>query len=361
MPPSLPAGWTVTKRSNHTGGYSQLDAIGVTLGFPPRGAAALEFSVNGAACSLALSIDSGTVTGLDLSIKAEGPAVASGPLISLRPETAFDRTGKERGIAREVQLGDEGFDAAVYVDSNATDAEVKRVLSAPGVRAAVQSLLRSGAEDLRIDSTGVSAHWKKSPECFLPERVLSVLESLLLVHRAGRPRGKILPTPGEGLQSLLIAMLMANGVAFFLANSRWDAPLALLLAGGFLGLVASFFFIAPATRRVSGGSSSHRAARVVTITLLMNFPLAGALGLLLLNCGLDGSDGRTLSGVVRDASDPDGDDNQQVEVLWEDGSVETFHGESNSWRVSDRAEKTVRKGLLSVEWSWGLERPGARR
>ncbi len=190
MPPSLPAGWTVTKRSNHSGAYQQLDAIGVMLGFPPRGAAALEFSVNGAACSLALSIDSGTVTGLDLSIKAEGPALASGPLISLRPETAFDRTGKERGIAREVQLGDEGFDAAVSVDSNATDAEVKRVLAAAGLRAAVQSLLRSGAEDLRIDSIGVRAHWKKSSECFLPERVLPVLESLLLVHRAGRPRAR---------------------------------------------------------------------------------------------------------------------------------------------------------------------------
>ena len=77
MPPSLPAGWTVTKRSNHSGAYQQLDAIGVTLGFPPRGAAALEFSVNGAAYSLALSIDSGTVTGLDLSIQAEGPSLAN--------------------------------------------------------------------------------------------------------------------------------------------------------------------------------------------------------------------------------------------------------------------------------------------
>ena len=287
MPPSLPAGWTVTKRSNHSGAYQQLDAIGVTLGFPPRGAAALEFSVNGAACSLALSVDSGTVTGLDLSIKAEGLSLASGPLISLRPETAFDRTGKQRGIAREVQLGDEGFDAAVSVDSNATDAEVKRVLPAPGLRAAVQSLLRSDAEDLRLDSTGVRAHWKKSSECFLPERVLPVLELLLLVHRAGRPRGKVLATPGEGLQRLLIAMLMANGVAFFLANSRWDAPLSLLLSGGFLGLVASFF--------------------------------------------------------------------------WEDRSAETFHGESKSWRVGNRAQKTVHQGLLGVEWSWGLERPDARR
>jgi hypothetical protein len=361
MPPSLPAGWTVTKRSNHSGAYPQLDAIGVTLGFPPRGAAALEFSVNGAACSLALSIDSGTVTGLDLSIKAEGPPLASGPLISLRPETAFDRTGKERGIAREVQLGDEGFDAAVYVDSNATDAEVKRVLAAPGVRAAVQSLLRSGAEDLRIDSAGVRAHWKKSSECFLPERVLPVLESLLLVHRAGRPRGKVLATPGEGLQRLLIAMLMAIGGAFFFANSRWDAPVGLLGAGAFLGLVASFFFIAPATRRVSGGSSSHRVARVITILLFLELPLAGALGLLLLNCGLDGSEGKVLEGVVRDASDPYGDEHQQVEVSWEDRSVERFHGESNSWRVGNRAQKTVHQGLLGVAWSWGLERPDARR
>ncbi len=361
MPPSLPAGWTVAKRSNHTGGYSQLDAVGVTLGFPPRGAAALEFSVNGAACSIALSIDSGTVTGLDLSVRAEGPAPASGPLISLRPETAFDRTGKERGIAREVQLGEERFDAAVYVDSNATDAEVRRVLSAPGIRAAVQSLLGTGAEDLRIDSTGVSAHWKKSPECFLPEHVLSVLESLLLVHRAGRPKGPVRATPGDGLQSLLIAMLMAIGGALFFANSRWDAPVGLLGAGAFLGLVVSFFCIAPGIRHVSGGSSSHRAARVVTITLLLDLPLAGALGMLLLNCGLDGSEGRTLSGLVRDASDPEGDENQQVEVIWEDSSVETFHGASNSWQVGERAQKTVQQGLLGVEWSWGLERPGARR
>jgi len=357
MSPSLPHGWTVSKRSNHSGGYTQLNAIGEALGFSPRGAAALEFSVNGAACSIALSINSGTVVGVDVSVKAEGPAPASGPTIALRPETAFDRAGKEQGVAREVQLGEERFDAAVYVDSNATDAEVKRVLSAPGIRAAVQTLLRTGAEDLIIDATGVSAHWNKSDELFAPGRVVSFLESLLIVHRAGRPKGLVRATPGARLKNLLVALLLPNALAFFLANSRWDAPWLLLVAGGVLGLVASVFFIAPATRAVSGGSASHRSARTVTFSLLIHLPLAGALGMLLLNCGLDGAEDQVLDGTVRNASAPGDSDGQQVEVFWEDGRSETFYRASSSWDVGDRAQKTVHPGLLGVEWSWGLRRP----
>lgn len=355
MPPSLPAGWTISKRSSHSGGYPQLDALGLALGFPARGAAALEFSVNGAACSIALSINSGTVTGLDLTMKAEGPAPASGPRITLRPETAFDRASKERGIAREVQLGDQRFDAAVYVDSNATDDEVKRVLSAPAVRSAVEFLLSAGAEDFCIDPDGVKAHWKESPERYQPQHVLSLLQSLLVVQRAGRPRGPVVSPPGAWLGVVLITLLLPHGGAFLIANSRWDVPWQLLATGACLGLFGSFFLIGPATRVVSGASDSHRSAVIVTLALLFHLPVAGALGALVLNCGLDGSEGQRVSGTVQNASAPGDGDGQQVEVRWDDGRTETFYRASSSWDVGSSAAKTIHPGSLGVEWSWGLE------
>lgn len=76
--------------------------------------------------------------------------LAETPRIVLRAEDALDRGGKALGINRELQLGDPGFDAAVYVESEAPAEIVARVLGAPAVRAAAQALVRGPAGEVQI-------------------------------------------------------------------------------------------------------------------------------------------------------------------------------------------------------------------
>lgn len=63
------------------------------------------------------------------------------PRIHARRETSLDRVGKRIGLNREVEVGDPGFDARVYLETDETDALVQKALEAPKTRAALEVLL----------------------------------------------------------------------------------------------------------------------------------------------------------------------------------------------------------------------------
>src|SRR5579884_2188817 len=52
------------------------------------------------------------------------------PAIVLRRETAIDRFGKRLGLNRELEVGDPVFDAAVYIETDSPEGDVKRTLAA---------------------------------------------------------------------------------------------------------------------------------------------------------------------------------------------------------------------------------------
>jgi hypothetical protein len=85
--------------------------------------------------------------------------VLGGQAILLRHETWFDRFGKRLGINREVQIGDEAFDRAVYIESNAPDAVLHGLLGDPGRRRTVLEIMEAGFSEVRVhaDKSLVSA------------------------------------------------------------------------------------------------------------------------------------------------------------------------------------------------------------
>lgn len=86
--------------------------------------------------------------------------VASGvhPWVTLYPEGAFDRLGKSLSLNREVQLGDEAFDAAVYIHSTEkSDERVRELFASDTLRAAVRELLGHGYR-VQFSSNGVEAY-----------------------------------------------------------------------------------------------------------------------------------------------------------------------------------------------------------
>src|SRR5207253_2532663 len=59
------------------------------------------------------------------------------PRMEFRRERGLDRFGKTVGLNRELQTGNAEFDAAVYIESDASAEAVKPFLDQPQLRAAV--------------------------------------------------------------------------------------------------------------------------------------------------------------------------------------------------------------------------------
>ena len=85
------------------------------------------------------------------------PRVEVRPAVVLRAENSLDRLGKRIGVNREIQTGDQDFDARVYVESDAPDQDLQRTLADDRVRRAVRALLDGGAVRVELDPTGLTA------------------------------------------------------------------------------------------------------------------------------------------------------------------------------------------------------------
>jgi hypothetical protein len=83
--------------------------------------------------------------------------VAVRPAIVLRRETGADRFGKRVGLNREVQLGDAGFDAAVYIETDSPEDDVQRTLADEALRGVVRALLDAETTRVELDPAGLSA------------------------------------------------------------------------------------------------------------------------------------------------------------------------------------------------------------
>lgn len=134
------------------------------------------------------------------------------PPLVLRRETTRDRLGKALRINREWQLDDPSFDDHVYVETEARDDEVAHVLTAPGVRDAVQHLLARGASRVAFaDVLGpVVAQWKgsKDAELFGPGGVAGAARQVSQLARAVPAVASVEPARG-----------LAKGSGWIIANA----------------------------------------------------------------------------------------------------------------------------------------------
>ena len=85
----------------------------------------------------------GGLFGAWLSVTTTTP-VAPAPIV-LRRERWFDRLGSRLAINKEVEVGDARFDRLVYIESDAEETAVRRVLSDPRTREACVEIVAAGA------------------------------------------------------------------------------------------------------------------------------------------------------------------------------------------------------------------------
>lgn len=351
--------WRTQLLSSSGDGGATLDELAAALGLDGGGYSRLGLKLAGQRASVALEQrqrrDSEEVVAVVLTVKFEGGASSSAtgdeaPSIVLRREGEGDARDKERGLTVEVQTGYSGFDHAVFINNDSSEADVRRILSREATRQAVLRLLEAGHPVVRISTTGVSVRQPVENGVVPTEPVLEALEDLLVVARAGGPKDAAPKRRGELLLVLAIAGCTAAVCYGVVASQAWPTTLLLLGLGAVAGgLVA--FFSRPAIEWACAGDSSS-GSRATTVVVLLAIGSGGLIsgGLAHLNGALDDSEGEAWHGEVTSRTTslrrratilP------RTTVRWEDGSTSAIYGD---YSLGDRLTERRHPGALGWEW-----------
>jgi hypothetical protein len=217
------------------------------------------------------------------------------PRVLLRRETWADRLGKALRINREVQTGDEAFDAQVYLESDANDAAVARVLRDARVRRGVLSLLSRGGDQVVINEVGQRITLTYDPRRPLEaDDVRAACEELRTVARA-LPLFREGESPSTWLSGVLTTTVsvVAAFAGFVAAAWARDAYYPLghdaTRAGIVGGLVAWLLAMPVVAALVRGRSGSFRVFVTCFFLLLAALPLGGVGMAVGLNGSMDGA------------------------------------------------------------------------
>lgn len=335
------------------GSYEELRPLLADLGAPPEKTAAVRLSCDGLAADVSLSINSGAVMGVDLVVRASGL-----PPMRLVRETGEHADRKERGIVREVQTGDTPFDDAVYIETEAADADVLTVFASPAARAAAVLLLKDRSE-IEIADSYVKLYVVKDGAAFDPAAIRRRLGLLRVL--AGAPRPLVVehvPVPPlvaltKTLTYVLgpIAILVAViGCARYMTVSARPLVVGILAGLVLAALVAPVF-----TLLLRGRSTSHNDIFVCRVIAFVFLPVLAFGALLIWNGAMDTSPERVVDMPVLSTS-VDNEDDGLFHVATVDDRNE---GHSYSFRSSNlrvgksKVRARLRSGALGWTWESG--------
>lgn len=329
--------------------YAELLPFAQSLG-KDVGATQMDLEVDGMVCTISISLNSGTVTGLDMVAHTSGL-----PTVRLVAEGGGHREWKNEGVSREVQTGDPRFDDAVYLESSMDDDAVRAPFASPAVREAVMSLVGT-CQSLVMDKTGVSVSVERDNAAFDVALLRGRLELLRVV--AGAPRAlaaREIPL-SRAARTLKLVTYVAGPIGLLLtivgglkyAPLAWTPILLALLAG--LVLAALLFPVHAAVLR--GRSTSHREITVARGSSLVFTPLLVLGSFLVVNGVLDTSpETRVPMRVVSTATDSDGD--AHVEVVDSRGDTYRFKFGTFDPAKEKIVHVRLRQGALGVRWESG--------
>lgn len=130
-------------------GYPELGPLAQAYGHAEVGDH-LEIHEEGIPFALALDVNSGSVTGLDVTVGGR-----AFPDVKLTSETSFDRWTKAIALDVEPQVGDPAFDPLVYVSTTLDEPAVRVLLASPTAREAVAWLLASEVSVIQLGGAGI--------------------------------------------------------------------------------------------------------------------------------------------------------------------------------------------------------------
>lgn len=293
---------------------ARVAAVGTGLGGRPTGTG-FELNLGGCHVTGALTYHKGTPTGFTLTTKvddstrdpgeptgayraAPGRVVSGRPQLTVRRETGLDRLGKGLRINREVQTGDARFDDAVYIESDATDADVAAVLGDGRVRRAMVALLALGFKSIGVNDQGETLTATYQTTDF------SVVDPIQLRPAAEHLRAIALALPGfrgpfvrpsmwNRAALAVVGSILFTCAAFFalLATKSAYPPIASDAHGtGILAGLGAWVVLLPVLAvLLRGRATSFRAFIVCFFVLLAGLPVGAAGAAIGANGALDES------------------------------------------------------------------------
>ncbi len=332
------------------GAYDQMRPIAEAYGLPPTGDPTLELELEGVKMIVSVDLNSGSVVGLTIELRTHAL-----PEIELRRETETDIEGKDRGINRELQLGDSEFDPLVYIETHASDESVSGVLAEHRHRRAFLTLIEHCGH-VYLGDRGVRVG--AGTEYFEVERFRLLGDAMAeLVSIPRVPLGPPMPESSRGVAVIaLLVLLFLVSLGTVIIGFGLYPPLhwGLPVIGGVSGFVLWFSTRWLFARAVSGHATSFRRYRLAVVYAFFDFILLGVGLPVTLNGALDAPPVRRRTKIT--AVKP-GDDVTHTKLApFAAGEPEydvTFNDASHTLSVGDTAEVAIGRGFLGFPWKSG--------
>jgi hypothetical protein len=227
------------------------------------------------------------------SVAAEVEIESPAPL-TLRLETARDRTGKGIQLNRETQTGDAEFDARVYLETDAPDAVVMAVLGDPGMRAGALKCMTLGCTWITLHENGDLVALRLLPDDEdLTAEILGALLDALGATAEGIPplqRERDFRRPLAEMPAYCSLVAIGSVPLCWIVNQLWKPLGSDFYASGALAGVALWIVALPILFvLLRGHPASLRRLVVSAVFLLVGLPIAGIGVLVTLNAALDRS------------------------------------------------------------------------
>ncbi|MFO0597454.1 MAG: hypothetical protein U0228_19255 [Myxococcaceae bacterium] len=349
--------------------HDALDPLCEALGVDARRAGVLDLSIDGRKVSVSIGNreqwdTSRTRVTVQTRLRAEvnvfferGRAVSdearkNPPSIVLRREVAADVADKDRGLVKELQTGFAGFDHAVFIDHDATDADARRVLAKEATRQAVIALIDQGLTvhwGLRSVRLSVPVDTERPPDA---RYWAAVLEDVLIASKAGGLRDAPPARKGEALLTVSIVAAALSAVWAAVADRSYRADTVLpWLVVVVIGVIVAFFTRPFLEQGFRGHSASAKWSAGATLCWALTAGFLSLGTLLTANATFDTSEPRARHGVVLSTSRRSSLGRYSALVRWNNGSQSTITG-TGWFEDGEKITEVRREGALGFEWSW---------
>jgi len=289
------------------------------------------------------------------------------PLILVRAERGLDRLGKTLGLDREVQLGDDAFDNAAYIESSASDDTVRSAFASAETRAQVRALLALGYS-LDMSGDGLSAtRLRGYYSAFEFPELPDVLRTLKAIHSAlpkltGEPGAKRrMRVSAPVLVSFVVVLIGIFSLAW-MGQSHFGGPLDDLSAAKVLGLgvfawaaISFALYLALRNRPMA-----LQTLLFSSLLLIFGIPPLFAFGVLLSNSSFDSAPATVHRTKVVYLS-PRSHEVRFTAFRTErpEDKVAVPFDVYRTLNVGDDIEVDTRPGAFGITWVSGLRRLGA--
>ncbi len=285
--------------------------------------------------------------------------------VVFRRESSLDRFGKRVRVNRELQTGDRAFDHEVYVESDASDADLSAIVGSPSLRQGVLVALQ-WARSITLEKQGfLTLHrFHLLPEDFTEESIKWATDTL---SRMAGALPLLSPAPrrtrGAFQRWLVVGTVVGSivaMVAIIVPALVWETTgHELQQTAARASLITWPAWAALCFFALRGRSTGLRDV-ILTLSLsLVGVPMGWVAGLYLLNCGLDSAQPATYEASIVDGRISRGKSTTYYVSVksWRPGpeslTLRVTSGQYRAYRAAPGkvlAVVTTKPGRLGFEW-----------